>query len=34
MLLAASNIPAPAGQPLLHFSPVQEMIGWLPERVL
>lgn len=34
MLLAASNIPAPAGQPLLHFSPVQAMIGWLPERVL
>lgn len=33
MLLAASRIPAPADEPLLHFSPVQEMIGWLPERV-
>lgn len=33
MLLAAANIPAPRGEALLHFSPVQEMIGWLPARV-
>jgi uncharacterized protein YqjF (DUF2071 family) len=34
MLLGASNIPQPAGEPLLHFSAVQEMVGWLPDRVL
>ena len=33
MLLVADGIAAPSGEPLLHFSPVQEMIGWLPERV-
>jgi uncharacterized protein YqjF (DUF2071 family) len=34
MLLTASNLPAPSGEPLLHFSAAQEMIGWLPERVV
>jgi uncharacterized protein YqjF (DUF2071 family) len=33
MLLAAAQIPAPGERPLLHFSALQEMIGWLPERV-
>ena len=33
MLLAAAHLPAPRGEPVLHFAPVQEMIGWLPERV-
>lgn len=32
-LLQADGIPVPAGKPLLHFSAVQEMIGWLPDRV-
>jgi uncharacterized protein len=32
-LFTASNLPAPSDGPLLHFSPVQEMIGWLPDRV-
>lgn len=33
-LLAAAGIPRPGGKALLHFSAVQEMIGWLPERVI
>ena len=32
-LFLAANLPAPNDPPLLHFSPVQEMIGWLPDRV-
>jgi uncharacterized protein len=32
-LLAAAGIPGPAGAPMLHFVRVQEMIGWLPDRV-
>lgn len=32
-LLQADGIPRPSGEPLLHFSVVQEMIGWLPDRV-
>jgi uncharacterized protein len=32
-LLQANGIPQPPGKPLLHFSAVQEMIGWLPDRV-
>ena len=32
-LFTAAGLPSPTGEPLLHFSPVQEMIGWLPERV-
>ena len=32
-LLAAAGIRAPSTPPLLHFSGVQEMIGWLPDRI-
>jgi uncharacterized protein YqjF (DUF2071 family) len=32
-MLRANGLPAPGGEPLLHFSGVQEMIGWLPDRV-
>jgi uncharacterized protein YqjF (DUF2071 family) len=32
-LFAAAGLPAPSGEPLLHYSVVQEMIGWLPDRV-
>jgi hypothetical protein len=32
-LFTAAGLPEPSGSPLLHFSPVQEMIGWLPDRV-
>jgi uncharacterized protein len=32
-VLAATGIPAPSTPPLLHFSAVQEMIAWLPDRI-
>jgi uncharacterized protein YqjF (DUF2071 family) len=32
-LLQAAGIPTPSADPMLHFSPVQEMIAWLPDRV-
>ena len=32
-LFTAAGLPAPVNRPMLHFSVVQEMIGWLPERV-
>jgi uncharacterized protein len=32
-MLAAAGLPMPAGSPLLHFSAIQPMIGWAPERV-
>jgi uncharacterized protein YqjF (DUF2071 family) len=32
-LFTAAGLTPPTSQPLLHFSPVQEMIGWLPDRV-
>ena len=33
-LFTAASLPAPGAEPVLHFSAVQEMIGWLPERVM
>lgn len=30
-VLAAAGLPAPRGEPLLHFSSLQPMIGWAPE---
>ena len=32
-LLEAAGIPKPTSEIVLHFSPIQEMIGWLPDRV-
>lgn len=32
-LLQAAGVARPASKPVLHFSPVQEMIAWLPDRV-
>lgn len=32
-MLRAAGLPPAEGEPLLHFSAVQEMVGWLPERV-
>jgi uncharacterized protein YqjF (DUF2071 family) len=32
-LFEAADLPLPTGRPLLHFSAVQEMVGWLPDRV-
>lgn len=31
-MLTSAGLPAPADGPLLHYSAVQPMIGWLPER--
>ena len=32
-LFTAAGLPTPTDQPLLHFSAIQEMIGWLPDRI-
>jgi uncharacterized protein len=32
-MFEAAGLPRPTGSPLLHFSAVQEMIGWLPTAV-
>jgi uncharacterized protein YqjF (DUF2071 family) len=32
-LLQSAQLTLPAEKPLLHFSAVQEMVGWLPDRV-
>jgi uncharacterized protein YqjF (DUF2071 family) len=32
-LLTAASLPQTTGEPLLHFSTIQEMITWLPDRV-
>lgn len=32
-MLTAAGLDLPAGDPLLHFSAIQPMVGWMPERV-
>jgi uncharacterized protein len=32
-MLAAAGLAVPADKPLLHYSAIQPMVGWLPERV-